>query len=327
MTTRELKIRIKSPMLSIKNGLITETHSVFPPGEGSETVEYGVKAMANNIACTISPFSLIGWLRKGITEYLISQGISVCHSFDLTNVSKSNTEYINYANQDLNHGYHKKRMGKGDSKERPECEAVTGKQCMVYQMFGGFTGHHRVFSIMPVKITPIQTHYDKAIKNITGKGNYRNLAISPRSHVDGTPLSTHNADVIANLDAILYLKLYNSGSNDLYTAMIMRGVEHLSKHTDDFEHQLGGARTFGCGFIEPTFLSPELTREEVTKYHNLLIKQEDAAEDNDGLSKTISEKLSRWQDRQKELNEILNAELKTQKDLFGIDKKWWNREL
>lgn len=320
----ELKIRCKSELLGIRNGLIVDTHSVFPPGETSETVEYGIKAIANNVNCMISPFSMLGWLRHGITEYLISQGISPCHSYDLTNVSKSNEEYVKIAKMDLEHGYHKKRMGKGDTKEKPECEAATGEECIVAKMFGGFTGHHRVFSIMPIKTTPVQGHYDKGIKNITGKGNYRNIAISPRSAVDGTPFRTLDVDVVANVDAIMYLRMYDA--NPLYIAMIMRGIEHLNEHRYEFDYQLGGNRTFGSGFIEPTFLPPELTRAEVTTYHNLLIKKEDEVEGST-LPKELSAKISAWEDRQKELNGLLDAELKHQKDMFGIDKKWWDTEL
>ncbi len=312
-------------MLSIRNGMITETHSVFPPGETNETVEYGIKSQANNIACTISPFSILGWLRGGITEYLISQGISPCHSYDLTNISKSNQDYVDYAVQDLQHGYHKKRMSKGEHKEKPECEAVTGKQCLVARMFGGFTGHHRVFSLMPVKVSPIQSNYDKAIKNITGKGNYRNIAVSPRSQVDGMPYATHSVDAIANLDAILYLRMYED--NPLYIAMILRGIEYLAKNEDKFSHQLGGNRTFGCGFIEPAFLPSDLTRDETTVYHNYLIKNEDNVNDNNKLKKDIQNKIDSWQSKKAELDMILDSELKIQKDLFGIDKKWWQQEI
>jgi len=326
MNQIELKIRVKSELLSIRNGLIVDTHSVYPPGETSETVEYGIKAIANNVNCMISPFSLLGWLRHGITEYFISQGISPCHNYDLTNVSKSNEEYVKIATMDLKHGYHKKRMGgKGDNKEKPNCEAVMGEECIVAKMFGGFTGHHRVFSVMPIKTTPVQGHYDKGIKNITGKGNYRNIAISPRSAVDGTPFATYTADVVANVDAIMYLRMYDA--NPLYIAMIMRGIEYLNEHRYEFDYQLGGNRTFGSGFIEPTFLPPELTRAEVTTYHNLLIKTEDRAEDSDTLSKELSDKISTWKDKQKEMNVLLDAELKRQKDMFGVDKKWWDAEL
>lgn len=322
----ELKIRLKSPMLSIKNGMIVETHSVFSQGKTNETENYGIKAMANNIPCTISPFSLLGWLRRGLTEYLISQGISPCHSFDITNISKSNEDYVNYARLDLEHGYHKKRMGKGDTKEKPECEAVKGEQCIIGKMFGGFTGHHRVFSIMPVKISPVQAHYNSGIKNITGKGNYRNLAISPRSSVDQSPFATYNADVVANLDAILYLRMYEN--NPLYIAMIMRGIDYLSQQQNEFEHQLGGQRTYGCGFIEPTFLPPELTRPEVVKYHNLLIKKEDSLDtDSESLTKEISGKIQAWESNKGELNKLLDTELKHQKELFGIEKRWWSQEI
>lgn len=321
----ELKIRLKTPMLSIRNGMIAETHSVFPPGENSETVDYGTKSMANNIACMVSPFSLLGWLRRGITESLISQGISPCHNYDITNISTSNQDYRNYAKLDLEHGYHKKRMNKGDHKEKPECEAVTGEQCIVGKMFGGFTGHHRVFSVMPVKVSPVASHYEKGIKNITGSGNFRKIAVSPRSAVDGTPFATHTSDIIANFDAIMYLKMYED--NPLYVAMIMNGIEYLSNHSEEFTSQLGGLRTFGNGFMETTFLPPSLTREETQKYHVFLIKNESDAEDSDKLNEKIKSKISEWQDEQKKLTELLNAGLKHQKELFGIDKKWWSKEI
>ena len=60
---------------------------------------------------------------------------------------------------------------------------------------------------MPVKTSPIDSEYTKGIKNVTGKGNYMKLAISPRSSVDGKPYARHNVNVIENLDAILYIKM------------------------------------------------------------------------------------------------------------------------
>ncbi len=64
-----------------------------PESKDEETAKYGIRRIANNVAVTISPWSLLGWLRSGVTEYLISQGISVCHGMDVTNVTKSNKEY------------------------------------------------------------------------------------------------------------------------------------------------------------------------------------------------------------------------------------------
>lgn len=318
-------------MLSIRNGMIAETHSIFPPGKTADTEDYGTNSMANNVACMVSPFSLLGWLRRGITESLISQGISPCHNYDLTNVSASNQDYRGYAKQDLAHGYHKKRMGKGESKEKPECEAVTGEPCIVAQMFGGFTGHHRVFSVMPVKVSPVKAHYEKGIRNITGMGNFRKIAISPRSAVDGTPFATHTSDVISNFDAIMHLRMYEDNGNssrlNLHTAMIMRGIEYLSAHSEEFQSQLGGQRTFGGGFIDASFLPPTLTRDEVRKYHLLLIKNEDDAENGNTFPAGIKEKILAWQETQKSINEELNIELKRQRELFGIDKQWWNKEV
>jgi len=321
----ELKIRLKASMLSIKNGMIAETHSVYPPGETAGTVDYGTDSIANNVACMVSPFSLLGWLRRGVTEYLISQGISPCHNYDITNISASNKDYRGYAIQDLKHGYHKKRMGKGDNKEKPECEAINGEQCIVAKMFGGFTGHHRVFSMMPVKVTPVKAHYEKGIRNITGMGNFRKIAISPRSAIDGTPFATHTSDVIANLDAIMYLRMYEN--NPLYVAMIMHGIKYLSEHCEEFSSQLGGSRTFGSGFVEPTFLPPDLNRDETRKYHLLLMKTEDDTEGKDSFPATIKSKILAWQEEQNKLNNDFNIELQHQKDVFGIDKKWWNQEI
>ncbi len=329
----ELKIRIKSPSISIKNGFIAETHSVFntqdPESKDEETAKYGIRRIANNVACTISPWSLLGWLRSGVTEYLISEGISVCHGMDVTNVTKSNKEYSLMVEHDLEHGYHKKRMGSGnkDKNELPECEAIKGEQCIVSKMFGGFTSHHRIFSLMPVKITPIKSHYESGVRNITGLGNYRNLAVSPRAVVDQSPFTTHKVDTIANLDAIMYLKMYED--NPLYTALIMRSIEYLNRQEieQNYNHQLGGAKTFGNGWIETSFLPPNLTQEEITKYHLLLIKKEEKAEDSEGFPKQITEKIQKWEEEKVKLNAELDKELIRQKEIFGIDKKWWNQKI
>lgn len=318
----ELKIRLKSPMLSIRNGMIAESHSVFPPGESDETAQYGIKKIANNINCTVMPTSVLGWLRYGVTEYLIKQGISICHGYDLSLVTSK--DYKEYVVQDLKHGYHLKRMPKGDHTGKPECEAVRGKQCLVSEIFGGFTGAHRVFSLLPVKTSPIDSQYTRGIKNITGKGNYLNTAISPRSAVDGTPYATHTIDSLANFDAILYIKMYEPNPRmDVHIAMLLRAFDYLNTSSNDFKHQLGGNRTFGCGFMESTTLPIDMTREEVVKYHSVLIKLEEKADDADGLTNNIKEKIIAWEEQKKKYDKLLDEELKIQKELFGIDKKWW----
>lgn len=314
----ELKIRLKSPQISIKNGLIPETHSKFPQGETDETMSYGKKAVANTIACSISPYSLLGWLRFGVTEALIEKGISVCSAYNLNIVTyKDHKEFVI---QDTLHGYHRR----GSPKSTPECVTKKGKQCIVSEMFGGFGSNHRVFSVLPVKCSPIDSEYTRGVKNVTGKGNFLTLAISPRSAVDGTPYATHEVNVIENLDAILFIKMYEPNPRmDVHIAMLMIGIDYLNSHKDVFEHQLGGGRTFGNGFIEPTFLPISLTRPEAVEYHSKLIKLEDKADDADGLSKNIRPKIEQWEIEKTKYISILDTELKVQKDLFGIDKKWW----
>lgn len=344
-----LKIRIKSPAVSIKNGMIAETHSIFNTqsidNKDADTATYGIRRIANNVAVTISPWTLLGHLRSGVTEYLISQGISVCHGMDLTNVSK-NEDYVDMVDHDLEHGYHRKRMGdgNGNKNEMPECEAVHGKPCIVAEMFGGFTSHHRVFSLMPVKVTPVKSQYRNDVRNITGLGNFRNLAIAPRAAVDQNPYTFYNVDVVANLDTIMYLRMYED--NPLHVAMLMRAVEFLNQRTEDsdYNHQLGGARTFGCGWVQSEFLPPDLTRDETITHHMNLISREEAVgneleadskspEDvkeeptgKAGVSKKVSAKFEAWKVEKAQLDKDLDAKLLEWKSLFGTEKKWWSQK-
>lgn len=352
---KTLKIRIKSPAVSIKNGMIAETHSIFNTrnieNKDADTATYGIRRIANNVAVTIMPWSLLGYLRGGVTEYLISQGISVCHGMDLTNVNK-NDDYVDMVEHDILHGYHRKRMGKdnGNKNELPECEAIHGEPCIVAKMFGGFTSHHRAFSLMPVKVTPVKSQYRNDIRNITGLGNFRNLAVAPRAVVDQNPYTFHNVDVIANLDAIMYLRMYEE--NPIYVAMLMRAVEFLNKRTEesDYNHQLGGARTFGCGWVQTEFLPPDLTRDETIAHHMNLISREEAvgsdllgqAVDGAGgqeieesgeeqfgkakVSKNVGEKFEAWKVEKAQLDKLLDVELLRQKSLFDIEKKWWSQK-
>ncbi len=352
-TKKILKIRIKSPAVSIKNGMIAETHSIFNTknveNKDADTATYGIRRIANNVAITIMPWSLLGYLRSGVTEYLISQGISVCHGMDLTNVS-TNEDYADMVDHDLIHGYHRKRMGDGANKELPECQAVHGEPCLVAKMFGGFTSHHRVFSLMPVKVTPVKSQYKNDIRNITGLGNFRNLAVAPRAAVDQNPYTFHNVDAIANLDAIMYLRMYED--TPLYVAMLMRAVKFLNERTEDsdYNHQLGGARTFGCGWIQSEFLPPDLTREETIAHHLNLINREEAVgndmavltsgeaggeiieEDDRELAgkarmlRKVSAKFEAWKAEKVQLDKKLDDELQHQKLLFGTEKKWWSQK-
>ncbi len=324
----ELKIRLKSPQISIKNGLIPETHSRFGQGETDETREWGKKFPANNIDCSISPYSLLGWLRYGVTEALIERGISVCSSYDLNKPPKK--EYQEFVAQDTAHGYHRKVAPKSKEKEKdgnagkPECEVVIGKQCIVSEIFGGFRGNHRVFSMMPVKTSPVDGEYTRGIKNVTGKGNFLTLAISPRSAVDGTPYATHTVNVIENLDAVMTLKMYEPNPRmDVHIAVLLMGIDHLNAHKDDFKHQLGGGRTFGSGFIEATALPISLTRREIVTYHGKLMRLEEDADNADGLPPEIKSKVELWDDEKAKYAKLLEPELKIQKEKFGVDNKWW----
>ena len=325
----ELKIRLKSPQVSIKNGLIPETHSRFPQGDTDETKDFGKKFPANNIDCSISPYSLLGWLRYGITEALIEKGISVCSSHNLNNVP-AKKEYQEFLTQDTKYGYHRKVAPKSREKAKegnagkPECEVVIGHQCIVSEIFGGFAGNHRVFSMMPVKTSPIDKEYTQGVKNVTGKGNFLTLAISPRSAVDGTPYATYTVNVIENLDAVMTLKMYEPNPRmNIHIAVILMGIDYLNAHKDDFKHQLGGGRTFGGGFIEPTALPLSLTREEVVKYHGKLIRLEEKADDAEGLPLETRAKIELWDVEKSKYATLLESELKIQKERFGIDKKWW----
>lgn len=356
---RDLKIRIKSPSFASKNNAIAETHSIFNTRDverkDADHATYGIRRMANNVAVTISPWTLLGYFRSGVTEYLISQGVSVCHGMDLTTVNKGD-DYVDMARNDLVHGYHRKRMG--EKNHLPECEFVQSEPCIVAKMFGGFLTHHRSFSMMPVKVTPVKSQYKNDVRNITGIGYYRNLSVAPRAFVDQTPYTFHSVDVIANLDAILYLRMYEN--NPLYVALLMRAVEFLNSRTREFDynHQLGGSRTFGCGWTELEFLPPTLNRNETIKYHLVLMSREekaasDLSEDTEsawenkedkeetkeeieekGINKSISKQIDAWEDTKIKLGKLLDAEISRQRAKFGIDIKsktkpensWWEQE-
>lgn len=350
--------------------MIAETHSIFntqnPDSKDENTATFGIGRIANNVAVTIAPWSLLGYLRSGVTEYLISNGISVCHGMDLTQVNK-NPDYVDMVDRDLQHGYHRKRMGSVTDDEKktrtsatnelPECEILRGEPCLVARMFGGFTSHHRVFSLMPVKVTPVKSQYRNDVRNITGLGNFRKLTIAPRAFTDQRPYTFHSTEVIANLDAIMYIRMYENNQsyedNQLYVAMLMRAVEYLNGQTENsnYNHQLGGSRTFGCGWMQIEFLPPDLTRDETIVHHMNLITKEEAAgndmvvgnEENTGAdeqmkgkvktSKQVAAKFDAWQVEKVILDKLLDDEITRQKTKFGIDvkksgsdEKWWSQK-
>lgn len=321
----ELKIRLKSPQISIKNGLIPETHSSFAPGNHSnETEDYGVKFPANNVRCTISPWSLLGFIRSGFTDALIEKGVSVCHGYDL-NLPKG--DYEEFVKQDLVYGFHRKAFKSGKTIKgvaKPECEVVMDKKCLVAEMFGTFAGDHRVFSVMPVKTTPIKNDYKNRVRGVTGMGNYQQIAISPRSAVDGTPYATHTISVLEHVDAIMYIRMYEPNPRmSIHIAALLNGFDYKNTHKDEFKHQLGGGRTFGSGFVDTTVLPISMSRDEITEYHLRLIAFEDKADDNNGFTKDAQAKIDGWEAEKARYAEIFTEELKVQKEQFGIDKKWW----
>ncbi len=318
--TRKLKIRVQIPQLSIRNGLIPETHSNYP-----STSELPIRVPGNALRVTISGNTINGWLRHGLTEALIHAGVSPCHSFDVDNTSRL-TEKI----EDLKYGYHRKAFKNGKKENgasKPECEVVIGKKCLVAEMFGTFAGAHKVFAEMPMKLTPIKKDLEKGVRGVCGFGNFLEIASSPRSMVNGIPFNTYKQYVVANVDAILTLKFYEPNLRmEEHLAALLHAVEYLNEHGDEYNHQIGGFRTTGNGFATVTAIPLAFTEKESVDYLIKLIALEDKADDADGITEDMRVKIEDWKAEKERYAKIFAEELKVQKEQFGLDKKWWKME-
>lgn len=331
---QELKIRLDIPAVTIRNGIIVDTHQQF--SSTTKDSPYQIGTIANNVAAILPSSTIRGWLRFGMTEYLIHDiGISVCHGYDLHNVSKTGKRYKNTL-EDLIAGYHLKRIkennqyGKGN-KGKPECLAAQGESCIIGKMFGSFTGNHSVFSTMPFKIDPVKAKFNQQKANVTAMGNYRQLNVSPRSADGETPYQTFLTDVIANVDGIQYIRMY--GNDTTYIGMFIRGIEYLYEHRNEFQHQLGGSRTAGHGFVNPSFINPLYSRKDAITYVTQLHRSEteyeskESIETDEGKTANMKRKDDEWSDLRESILNDLDVELEHQKELFGIEKEWWTTEI
>lgn len=326
----ELKIRMKSTLLGIRNGMIVDTHLDSPQGKDGNEWRQGIDTLGSVVTCIISPHSIAGLLRRGISEYLRQEGISSCASFDINNTSGD--ERKNAFQKDIDNGYHYRNFhAGGKTGEGPQCmhEYNGEKQCLISEMFGGMGGktpaRHRKFILHPLKLTPKQGEYDNNIKNVTGKGNFRQLITAPRSMEDGIPYSFYPVDTVGNVDAIQYVTIYNdvkSDRSDIYAGLFMKGVEFLNIHKEEFAFQLGGFRTSGYGIVDYDFLPTFLDRDQTREYHKKRINKEEGADQ----SKEIQDIVDKWLPEKSRLEKLLSDELKVHKELFGIDKKWCNKK-
>lgn len=336
MIKMELKIRMKSTLVGIRNGMIVDTH-LDEPQDNKNKWRQGVDVLGNVVTCIISPHSIAGLLRRGISEYLRQEGISSCASFDIENTSGD--ERKNAFQKDINNGYHYRNFRskeKKDSEEKkpregPQCmyEYKGEKECLISEMFGGMGGktgaRHRKFILHPMKLSPKQLEYDNNIKNVTGKGNFRQLIVAPRSMEDNIPFAYYQIDTVGNMDGIQYITIYNDVKPDrvdIYTALFMKGVEFLNIHKEEFNFQLGGFRTSGYGIVDYEFLPTFLNREQTREYHKKIINKEEKADQSDKVQVVID----KWPLEKTRLEKLLSEELKIHKELFGIDKKWCNKK-
>lgn len=323
----ELKIRMDSVLIGVRNGMMVDTHLDAPQGKDGNEWRQGVDTLGSVITCIVSPHSIRGLMRRGISEYLGSEGISSCASFDIR--ATSGDERKNAFQKDIDSGkYHERNLYiKGNTGEGPHCmyEYNGERQCLVSEVFGGMGGKVEArpakFLLHPMKLTPKQGEYDNNIKNVTGKGNFRQLVIAPRSMIDGIPYSFYPVDTVGNVDAIQYVTIYNDvkpDRADIYAALFMKGVEFLNNHREEFAFQLGGHRTSGYGIINYDFLPISLDRNQTREYHKEMVSKEGNAKHQ----ASIQDIIDKWPTEKSRLEKLLENELKVHKELFGIDKKW-----
>lgn len=322
MDIQELKIRLRADAVGIRNGIIVQENAGVPMKDDP------VDRISNSINSIVSPFSVAGWVRSGITEYLRSIGISSCHPYITEKTTAPSNDKKHMIVNDLNLGYH----GKGT------CLSETGESCIVHDLFGSFKNNPRKFRFGVLKLSPVRSKWRNMNDGVTGLGNFRRIVTHARSFDGGPFLHTEN-DVICNVDAIQYITLYRKRIDKekipIYTVLFKRAFEYLNSNRDDFDHQLGGHRTNGFGVMECDFINPFYSRKESVKYHGQLVskregekKKEDDNEDNEKKKEDDKEmklKDDEWNICLQEAEKEFDEKVKEWKEKFSFDQvESWN---
>lgn len=239
---QDVYIGLTCDLLVIGDSIITDRHH-------ASGGNYDPDDPANQIGGVIPSFSLSGWLRHGMEQVIHARGGSACHPGE----PAANFKRADVYDRDLDAGYH----------EKGACEDA-GTPCLIAELFGGFDGRPGTFVRRPIRFSPVRSSV--TYENGEAEGHYRRIRrqVASRNTADGrTPLRSVELDAVANLDGTW--NLHFRDPNPAVFGLLAATVEYLASNRLTFMHQLGGARNFGGGVVDPRLCTPLYSTRELRR--------------------------------------------------------------
>lgn len=238
-------VRLQSDLLVIGDSVITDRHH-------ASATNYEADDPQNQIGGILPSFSFSGWLRHGMEAVVLQHGGTVCHP------GERNANYVreDEYGRDLEVGYH----------ERGTCvdDAKTDDGCIIFDLFGGFSGIPGKLLRRPIRFSPVRSTVDYTRGQ--AEGHYRRVSrtvVSRNAEDYRTTLRHVQDDAIGNLDGCWHLHFREPKPE--FLGLLCESVNFLNAHRTDYMHQLGGARNFGAGIVETAIINPLYEEKELTR--------------------------------------------------------------
>ena len=263
---RNVYVRIETDLLVVGDSIVTDRHH-------ASNGNYDADDPQNQIGGIVPPFPLSGWLRHGIERVVQERGATACHPGE----ADANFKLADVYDRDLEDGYHEK----GACIDDPQAD----DGCLLFALFGGFEDTPGTLLRRPIAFSPVRSSVNYARGE--AEGHYRRLArnVVSRNPADGRrPLRNVELDAVANLDGTWHLTFREPDA--AFLGLLAEAVAYLAEHRADFMHQLGGARNFGAGIVDPTLLNPLYDERELARVFDRSKEP----------TRTMREKDERWTD-------------------------------
>jgi hypothetical protein len=237
----DLYVGLDIDLLAPGDGIVTDRHH-------ASSDRYEADDPQNQIASQISPFTLSGWLRHGCERIVQVGGATACHP------GNSDADYMlaDVYDRDLNSGYHEK----GTCVEEVDGDDDAG--CPIYDLFGGFGDRAGRVIRRPIRFSPIRREVDVVAGEAEAHYRQLNTQVRSRNEADaGQPLRQATRDVVGNLVGTWRLTLRELKPE--YVGLLVEAVDYLDAHSDDYEMQLGGARSCSAGIVDAHVPNPLYT--------------------------------------------------------------------
>lgn len=232
----DVYVRLECDLLVVGDSILTDRHH-------ASNTNYEADDPQNQIGGIIPAYPLSGWLRHGMERVIQHHDSTACHPGE----SNANFMKTDVYERDLDAGYHEK----GTCVDEPTAD----NGCVIFDLFGGFSGIPGKLMRRPIKFSPVRSSVDYTRGQ--AEGHYRRLnrnVVSRNAADHREPLRNTAVDAVANLDGCWHLSFREPKPE--FLGLLAETIDFLDQHNTEFMHQLGGSRNFGAGIVHCALINP-----------------------------------------------------------------------